>query len=94
MGAGKRNDVLGAVLAGGAASRMRGLKAGAPLDGRPLVDYPVESLRAGLDEVVVVAKAETELPPLPDGVEVVVEPAEPVHPAGRRGKWFAVSPAA
>ncbi len=81
MGAGKRNDVLGAVLAGGAASRMGGLKAGALLDGRPLVDYPGESLRAGLDEVVVVAKAETGLPPLPDGVEVVVEPAEPVHPA-------------
>jgi molybdopterin-guanine dinucleotide biosynthesis protein A len=72
--------VIGAVLAGGAATRMGGAKATALLDGRPLVAWAVEALRsAGLAEVVVVAKADTELPAL----DVAVwddEPAEPRHP--------------
>lgn len=81
MSEAKRGDVLGAVLAGGAASRMGGLKAGALLDGRALVEYPLAALLARLDEVVVVAKAGTELPELPAGVGRIDEPEVPVHPA-------------
>jgi molybdopterin-guanine dinucleotide biosynthesis protein A len=70
---------LGAVLAGGAARRMGGAKATAPLAGRPLADWAIAALRAaGLDDVVVVAKRATAL----GGVEAPVwlEPDEPRHP--------------
>jgi molybdopterin-guanine dinucleotide biosynthesis protein A len=69
---------IGAVLAGGRSRRMGGSKATADLGGRPLVAWPLEALRAVLDDVVVVAKASTPLPPL--DVPVWVEPAEPSHP--------------
>jgi molybdenum cofactor guanylyltransferase len=69
---------LGAVLAGGRARRLGGAKATAPLAGRPLLAWPLEALAGVLDEVVVVAKAATALPPLE--VEVWVEPDEPSHP--------------
>ena len=72
--------MLGAVLAGGAASRMAGDKAGALLGGRPLLDYPVEALQARLADVAVVAKADTVLPRLPRGAARIDEPAEPRHP--------------
>lgn len=69
---------LGAVLAGGAAVRLRGSKATVELAGRPLIAYPLAAFaKAGL-EAIVVAKAETDLPPL--DVSVVIEPAEPRHP--------------
>ena len=72
-------ELLAAVLAGGAGERLGGSKATAELAGRPLVSYPLAALaEAGIDAVVV-AKADTELPPaLP--VPVVVEPGEPRHP--------------
>jgi molybdenum cofactor guanylyltransferase len=66
------------VLAGGRARRLGGAKATAQLGGRPLVAWPVAALRAVLDEVVVVAKRSTPLPPL--DVPVWVEPDEPRHP--------------
>ena len=69
---------LGAVLAGGAATRLGGAKATVELAGRPLIAYPLEALaQAGIDAVVV-AKADSPLPPLE--VEVVTEPDEPRHP--------------
>lgn len=80
VGEGKRSDVLGAVLAGGAASRMDGDKAGALLGERPLLEYPVEALQGRLADVAVVAKAGTALPALPNGVSRIDEPAEPRHP--------------
>ncbi|MFM8561479.1 MAG: molybdenum cofactor guanylyltransferase [Solirubrobacterales bacterium] len=80
MGEGKRSDVLGAVLAGGAASRMDGGKAGALLGERPLIEYPVGALQGWLADVAVVAKADTALPALPNGVSRIDEPAEPRHP--------------
>lgn len=70
---------LGVVLAGGAGRRLGGRKAVAELDGRPLIAYPLAALREALGTVVVVAKRDTELPPLP-GVETWVEPDEPRHP--------------
>jgi molybdenum cofactor guanylyltransferase len=69
---------LGVVLAGGRGSRLGGAKPTAELAGRALISYPLAALvEAGL-EAVVVAKPDTELPPL--DVDVLNEPAEPVHP--------------
>jgi molybdopterin-guanine dinucleotide biosynthesis protein A len=65
---------------------MGGDKATVELAGRPLLAWPLEALRAALDDVVVVAKASTPLPPL--DVEVWVEPDEPVHP--RAGLVYAL----
>jgi molybdopterin-guanine dinucleotide biosynthesis protein A len=69
---------LGVVLAGGRGSRLGGAKPTAELAGRPLISYPLAALaEAGL-EAVVVAKPDTDLPPL--DVDVLAEAAEPVHP--------------
>jgi molybdopterin-guanine dinucleotide biosynthesis protein A len=72
---------VGVVLAGGAARRMGGAKAGARLGGRALIEYPLAALASVSNERVVVAKAGTALPPLPDGVVVWIEPDVPRHPA-------------
>lgn len=69
---------MGAILAGGRSRRMGGAKATADLGGRPLLDWPLQALRAVLDEVVVVAKRTTPLPAL--DVAVWLEPDEPRHP--------------
>jgi molybdopterin-guanine dinucleotide biosynthesis protein A len=71
--------VVGAVLAGGLGQRLGGSKATVRLNHRPLISYPLEAVWRGLGNVVVVAKADTELPPLPE-VSVWVEPDEPRHP--------------
>jgi molybdenum cofactor guanylyltransferase len=69
---------LVAVLAGGRSRRMGAPKAMAELDGAPLIERPLAAAAAAGLEAVVVAKADTPLPPL--GVPVWHEPAEPVHP--------------
>jgi molybdopterin-guanine dinucleotide biosynthesis protein A len=72
------SGVIGAILAGGSASRLGRPKATVPLGGRPLIEHPLAALRdAGL-EPVVVAKADTPLPAI--DVTVWHEEAEPVHP--------------
>lgn len=64
---------VGAVLAGGAGSRIGGSKALVLLAGQPLISYPLRAIaNAGL-EPLVVAKAGTELPDL----DVPVERSEP-----------------
>jgi molybdopterin-guanine dinucleotide biosynthesis protein A len=57
-------NVLGVVLAGGAGRRVGGGKAGLIVGGRPLIEYPIDSLRAAGLDVVVVAKADSVLPVL------------------------------
>ena len=57
---------------------MGGAKMTAHYAGRPLLAWPVDALRSVLDEVVVVAKLDTVLPPLE--VAVWIEPDEPRHP--------------
>ena len=69
---------LGAVLAGGAATRLGGAKASVKLAGRPLISYPLQALAQAGVRAVVVAKESSDLPPLE--VEVVTEPDEPRHP--------------
>jgi molybdenum cofactor guanylyltransferase len=70
---------IGALLAGGRATRLGGDKARVELAGRPLVAWPLAALAAVLDDVAVVVKESTPLPELP-GVEVWTEPDEPRHP--------------
>ena len=73
-----RSKPLGVVLAGGAAERLGGSKATVELAGRPLISYPLAAFAAAGIETIVVAKLETDLPPL--DVVVVTEPPEPRHP--------------
>lgn len=73
-------SVVGVCLAGGLARRMGGGKATVELRGRPLLHYPLDALRAAFDEVTVVAKHDVELPPLPAGTQVWIEPPTPRHP--------------
>ena len=68
----------GCVLAGGAGSRLGGVKATVELGGRPLISYPLSALQAAGVDPIVVAKPDTELPPL--DARVLREPAEPRHP--------------
>lgn len=70
---------LGVVLAGGAGRRLGGAKATAVLRGRPLIAWPLAALGEVLDDVVVVAKGDTVLPP-DLTAPVWVEPDAPRHP--------------
>ncbi len=70
---------LGVVLAGGRGSRLGGAKATVALAGRPLLFWAFDSLCPVVGEAVVVAKPDTELPPLTD-VEVWREPQASFHP--------------
>lgn len=70
---------IGVVLAGGRGKRLGGGKAMVDLRGRPLVSYPLAALRAALDDVVVLAKPQTELPKL-GGTKVWVESEPLQHP--------------
>lgn len=69
---------LGAVLAGGAGTRLGGAKARVELGGRPLISYPQAAVEAAGLEPVVVAKRSSDLPAL--GCRVIHEPEEPRHP--------------
>jgi molybdopterin-guanine dinucleotide biosynthesis protein A len=71
---------IGVILAGGAGRRIGGDKAMVALDGRPLLHYPLEALRVVLDDVVVVCKADTPLPPLPAPVSIWCENDPERHP--------------
>jgi molybdenum cofactor guanylyltransferase len=75
-----RRSCIGAVLAGGGGRRIGGDKAMVELEGRPLVHYPLNVLRAVLDEVAVVAKQSTVLPGLDVEIAIWLEPEEPRHP--------------
>ena len=66
------------VLAGGAGSRLGGAKSTAVLGGRPLIAHVIEAVRDGGLEPIVVAKADSPLPPL--DCRLVFEPAHPRHP--------------
>jgi molybdenum cofactor guanylyltransferase len=73
-----RSSPIGAVLAGGRGSRIGGAKAAVELGGRPLISYPLAAVELASLEPVVVAKADSELPPL--ACPVVHEPELPRHP--------------
>jgi molybdopterin-guanine dinucleotide biosynthesis protein A len=67
------------ILAGGLGSRIGGDKVVVALRGRALLRYPLEAMRAALDEVAVISKAGTLLPQI-DGAMVWIEPDEPQTP--------------
>lgn len=71
-------EPLFAILAGGRGTRMGGGKASAELGGRPLISYPLEAAHAANAEIVIVAKPDTELPPVE--VPILSEPERPIHP--------------
>src|SRR3954467_2154111 len=71
---------VGAVLAGGLGRRLGGDKAIVELEGRALVLYPLEALHEVCDDVAVVAKRDTLLPPLAGGADLWIEPDLPRHP--------------
>lgn len=73
-----QTETVGAVLAGGAASRMNGDKAGVLLAGRPLIEYPTKALQQAGIEPFLVTKSDH--PVVIAGVETVFEPFEPRHP--------------
>jgi molybdenum cofactor guanylyltransferase len=75
----RRRPPIGVILAGGVGRRMGGSKAVVRLGGRPLILYPLEALALALDDVAVIAKADTLLPSLP-GVTIWIEPPTPRHP--------------
>ena len=58
---------------------MGGSKLTVALRGRPLISYPLQALRAALDEVAVIGKPDLEMPSV-EGVMVWIEPEEPRHP--------------
>jgi molybdopterin-guanine dinucleotide biosynthesis protein A len=72
-------EPVGVILAGGRGRRLGGAKATVLLGGRPLIAYALDALSAALAEVVVLAKADTELPSLP-GTTVWIEPQRRHHP--------------
>jgi molybdenum cofactor guanylyltransferase len=74
-----RRGPIGVVLAGGQGRRIGGSKAVVKLLGRPLISYPLEAMASVLNDVVVVAKPDTELPYMA-GVTVWIEPELPQHP--------------
>jgi molybdopterin-guanine dinucleotide biosynthesis protein A len=71
---------VGVVLAGGVGRRIGGDKAIVELEGRALVLYPLEALHEVCEEVAVVAKRDTLLPPLSGLADLWIEPDEPRHP--------------
>jgi molybdenum cofactor guanylyltransferase len=75
-----RRGAIGVVLAGGAGRRIGGDKAIVELEGRPLLLYPLNVLRAVLDDVAVVAKQSTVLPGLDAEIAIWLEADEPRHP--------------
>lgn len=78
MDDGCRGGAVGAVLAGGRGSRIGGAKALVQLAGRPLISYPLAAVEEAGLEPVVVAKPDSELPPL--SCAVIREPERPQHP--------------
>lgn len=81
-GASERADrgarAIGAVIAGGHGTRIGGGKAAVELGGRPLISYPLAAIEAAGLQPVVVAKADSQLPPL--RCTVLREDHEPRHP--------------
>jgi molybdopterin-guanine dinucleotide biosynthesis protein A len=72
--------VTGAILAGGAGTRLGTVsKARVELDGRPLAAHVAATLAEVCERIAIVCKPDTDLPELA-GVERWDEPAEPRHP--------------
>jgi len=75
-----RQDPVGVVLAGGLGRRLGGDKAIVELEGRPLAHYVVDALREVCEDVAVVVKRDTLMPPLAGSADLWIEPDTPRHP--------------
>jgi molybdopterin-guanine dinucleotide biosynthesis protein A len=84
-----KRSPIGAVLAGGRATRLGGDKARIELAGRPLLAWPLAALAAVLEEVAVVAKEDT---PLPD-FEALARACAPGARATSYELWIEPDPA-
>ena len=71
-------SALGALLAGGRGARLGGAKATVEACGRPLLAWSLDALREAVDDVVVIAKPGTPLPPC--DVPVHRDEPEDFHP--------------
>jgi molybdenum cofactor guanylyltransferase len=69
---------IAAILAGGASRRMGRPKPAVPLGGRRLIDHPIAAAEAAGLTPLVVARADSELPPLSAGI--LIEPGPERHP--------------
>lgn len=76
--AGGGAEAVGVVIAGGRGSRIGGAKATVELGGRPLIAHPLAAVEAAGLRPLVVAKADSALPPL--RCPVIREDREPRHP--------------
>ena len=74
----RRTQVLVAVLAGGRGERLGGRKPSVTLAGRPLIAYPLAAAQAAELDAVVVAKPDSQLPPLAE--RVIYDVDERRHP--------------
>ena len=83
---------VGVVLAGGRGRRIGGDKAIVELEGRPLLGYVLEALHEVCDDVAVVAKRDSMLPPLAGIAELWIEPDVPRHPLAGVAHALRVSP--
>jgi len=72
---------IGAVLAGGKSTRFGEPKLTANLNGKHLVEYPLQSMIVAGFETIIVAKPATEIPPnIAASTHVLREPGNPFHP--------------
>jgi molybdopterin-guanine dinucleotide biosynthesis protein A len=76
----RKRGPIGVVLAGGIGRRIGGDKATVELEGRPLLLYPLATMRAAFEDVAVVAKHSTLLPSLDAEVGIWLESEEHHHP--------------
>jgi molybdopterin-guanine dinucleotide biosynthesis protein A len=76
----RKRGPIGVVLAGGVGRRIGGDKATVELEGRPLLLYPLATLRAAFSDVAVVAKHATLLPQLDPDVAIWLEADQHHHP--------------
>jgi molybdenum cofactor guanylyltransferase len=58
--------LLGAIIAGGKSSRFGSDKAAALLDGKPMMDHAIDTLRPQVDSLIVVGRSWGDVPSIPD----------------------------
>lgn len=81
---------VGVILAGGPGTRIGGNKASVALNGEPLLQHTLRSMRQVLIDVAIITKPQTVLPRL-EGAMIWVEPDQPLHPLLGVGEALALA---